>query len=206
MPEGKDLYDSFCEEIKKTVPTVRPQHMLLVFYDSIKAFEEATKCFDSGAYEATVSMCRATVDNAVYSAISSGKNIQKPHLILEACLDDVRTFSWIRVRKIMPTDRSGENYDYDSNDKVIVGADITDQFDGDVGYGTLKNNAIKLGIINEQEADRIKTQIREKGNFGVHSAQRRQQDKKFQTSPTEAATTLEETKKYLALIIQRYYS
>lgn len=173
------MYLAFTEELKASLPTVKPEHILLTFYESIKSFEDATKCFDATAYEATVVMLRAAIDNAVYEAVSSGKSVKNPKYVSEFGIQD------------------GEESD-------IISIGITDEFDS-VGFDKLKEVAFSLGILKADEAHLIKIKIREKGHFSAHSAQRRQQEKKLQTSPEEAIDVLMETKKYLTLIIQRFY-
>lgn len=174
----------------KELPWVNPFQCYLSFYSAMVAFNEAQSCFDNNEYEATVIMCRVAIDCAIYEAISRGENAIDPDFISELGMSDGKNnliFSVILSTKLNHSE-----------------------------WNELKRHAqtAKIRILTDEECREIKEKIRDVGDFEAHAAQLRDRfleytkkglKAKVDTTPETAEQTLTLTKKYILLIILRFF-
>ncbi len=198
--EGQKSYKKLIEFLDKS-------HSLAtnVFWVSLDCYAEATRCFDNSIIEASMIMCRNSLDSAIVE--SSLKRISSNPITNYAEWDsrnlfgDDQDFWTVWMKSPEDTRRLLETYALNK----IRG----------IKWSRLRQLTKYTLHLDKFTVNKI-SKVREMGNFSAHRAQnivkssidslRTSTEAKIRTKPEDALQTIIETEKLLEIITSKYFN
>lgn len=198
MTEGKKSYG-------KLMQFSSEKHSLAtnVFWMSLDCYAEATQCFDNALLEASMIMCRNSLDSAIVEGslkrISSNPMANAAEWDSRSLFGDKQDF-WTEWMK-SPEDT-----------RRLLEAYALQKIRG-IAWGRLRQLATDTLHLNKSTINKI-SDIREMGNYSAHRAQniikssidslRTHSIVKIRTKQEDALQTIRKTEELLEIIISKY--